>query len=262
VGLRPGPDALRLEAAIRAGQPVLFSVPVPRLRLVGEKLGAWLLAECNRVASRLTATDWGRKTGRRCLVLVDEFAGLREQGAHAAEPLATVREGGVSVWLFTQTWSDLERLGDDTRSQIVGNTDVQIVFRQAEAHDQQAWSAQLGGYETQRFSRSLDGETGEATGNFRVRSAAAPYVRPGDLAALGVGQAYVRIGSARPVAARFPIPRTAERDDPDAEPEDDDGTPSHTPPAAPGAPPALESPLVGVQAAVPRAAPDDFDPVG
>jgi hypothetical protein len=114
--LRPGPAALHLEAAIRAGQPVLFSVPVPRLRLVGEKLGAWLLAECNRVASRLTATHWGRKTGRRCLVLVDEFAGLREQGAHAAEPLATVREGGVSVWLFTQTCSDLERLGDNTRS--------------------------------------------------------------------------------------------------------------------------------------------------
>ena len=62
--LRPGPDALHLERAVRDGKAVLLSVPVPRLRLVGEKLGAWALAEANRVASRLTATDWGKKTGQ------------------------------------------------------------------------------------------------------------------------------------------------------------------------------------------------------
>src|SRR5262249_38549716 len=103
--LRPGPDALQLERAVRQGRTVLLSVPVPRLRLVGEKLGAWALAEANRVASRLTATDWGKQSGRRCLLLVDEFAGPKEQGAHVAQPLAMVREGGVSIWLYTQTLS-------------------------------------------------------------------------------------------------------------------------------------------------------------
>src|SRR5262249_32827972 len=54
--LPEGQEALELEAAIRAGQAVLFSVPVERNKLVGEKVGAWLLAEANRVASRLTDT--------------------------------------------------------------------------------------------------------------------------------------------------------------------------------------------------------------
>ena len=77
---RRAPDALHLERAVRDGKAVLLSIPVPRLRLVGEKLGAWALAEANRVASRLTATDWGKKTGKRCLLLVDEFAGPQGAG--------------------------------------------------------------------------------------------------------------------------------------------------------------------------------------
>ncbi|MDQ3702475.1 MAG: type IV secretion system DNA-binding domain-containing protein, partial [Chloroflexota bacterium] len=223
--LRPGEGAINLERSVRDGGAVLLSIPVPRLRLVGEKLGAWALADANRVASRLTATDWGAKTGKRCLLLVDEFAGLKEQGAHVAQPLAMVREGGVSIWLYTQTLSGLKRLGDVAYSEILGNVNVQVVMRQSEPDDQAALSELLGEYATQEFSRSLDGETGEGTGDFRPKSVTKPYVTPGQIAALPVGQAYVRIAGGKPVAVV--IPRVADGDGEEADPEteDDDGTP-------------------------------------
>jgi hypothetical protein len=233
--LRPGEDAINLERSVREGEAVLISVPVPRLKLVGEKLGAWALADANRVASRLTATDWGKKTGRRCLLLVDEFAGLKEQGAHVAQPLAMVREGGVSIWLYTQTLSGLKRLGDVAYSEILGNINVQVVMRQSEPGDQDELSALMGTYTTQEFSQSLDGATGKGTGDFRPRTVTRPYVAPGQIAALPVGQAYVRIAGGRPVAVA--IPRVADGDGEEADPETDadDGTPTPTAPSRPAA---------------------------
>ena len=243
--LRPGPDALHLERAVRDGKAVLLSIPVPRLRLVGEKLGAWALAEANRVASRLTATDWGKKTGKRCLLLVDEFAGLKEQGAHVAQPLAMVREGGVSIWLYTQTLSGLKRLGEVAYSEILGNVNVQVVMRQSEPDDQAALSELLGEYTTQEFSRPLDGETGKAKGDFRPKAVTKPYVTSGQIAALPIGQGYVRIAGGRPVATVFPKVAGATAEEPDAEAEDDDGTPdpTRTPPIAPQEAPKSAPPI-------------------
>ncbi len=268
--LRPGPEALHLERAVRDGQAVLLSIPVPRLRLVGEKLGAWALAEANRVASRLTATDWGKKTGRRCLLLVDEFAGLKEQGTHVSQPLAMVREGGVSIWLFTQTLSGLKRLGDVAYSEILGNMNVQIVLRQSEPGDQAAWSELLGTYRTQEFTRSLDGKTGEPTGNFRAKTVEAPYVTPGQIAALPIGQGYLRIAGGRPLAVVFPNTAGAQGEEPDVEAEDDDGTPTLTtdgdphhlhartvtPPIQAGQEPSQERPHRNTTEAATKATPD------
>ena len=182
----------------------------------------------NRVASRLTATDWGTRTGKRCLVLVDEFAGLKEQGAHVAQPLAMVREGGVSIWLYTQTLSGLKRLGDVACSEILGNINVQVVMRQSEPDDQKALSELLGDYTTQEFSRRLDGETGEGKGDFRAKTVTVPYVTPGQIAALPIGQGYVRIAGGRPVSVVFPNTAGGNGEEPDVEADDDDGTPTLT----------------------------------
>src|SRR5262249_6968087 len=109
-----------------------------------------------------------------------------------------------------------------------------------------AWSAQLGEYETQRFSRPLDGETGRPTGNVSARTVTERYVAPGALAALGIGQAYARIGNARPIPVRFPdfsdlagVP--GEEDEAGAGDEADDGAPGARADEAAG-PGALGSP--------------------
>src|SRR5262249_31304135 len=169
--LPEGQEALDLEAAIRAGEAVLFSVPVERNKLVGEKVGAWLLAEANRVASRLTDTDWGRKSGRRCLLLVDEFSGLQAQGRHVAGPINRIREGGVTLWLFTQSYADLNLLGDDTRDRIIGGTDVQIVFRQATTEGQEQFSRLFGEHDVTRLQARVDVRTGQPTGSVAPKTA-------------------------------------------------------------------------------------------
>ena len=117
---------------------------------------------------------------------------------------------------------------------------VQVVMRQSEPADQAALSELLGEYTTQEFSRSLDGATGEPKGDFRAKAVTRPYVTPGQIAALPVGQGYVRIAGGRPVATVFPNVAGAAAEEPDAEAEDDDGTPDAAGPC-PGQP--LEPPF-------------------
>ena len=105
---------------------------------------------------------------------------------------------------------------------------VQVVMRQSEPDDQAALSELLGEYTTQEFTRALDGETGEPKGDFRAKAVTRPYVTPGQIAALPVGQGYVRIAGGRPVATVFPNVAGATAEEPDAEAEDDDGTPDPT----------------------------------
>ena len=136
-----------------------------------------------------------------------------------------VREGGVSIWLYTQTLSGLKRLGSVASSEILGNMNVQVVMRQSEPDDQEALSELMGAYTTQEFNRPLDGETGKAKGDFRAKAVTKPYVTPGQIAALPVGQGYVRIAGGRPIPTVFPNVAGAEQEEPDAEAEDDDGTP-------------------------------------
>jgi hypothetical protein len=149
----------------------------------------------------------------------------------------------VSIWLYTQTLSGLKRLGDVAYSEILGNINVQVVMRQSEPGDQDELSALMGTYTTQEFSQSLDGATGKGTGDFRPRTVTRPYVAPGQIAALPVGQAYVRIAGGRPVAVA--IPRVADGGGEEADPETDadDGTPT----------PTVPRPAAGVTA--PRVAP-------
>jgi 8-oxo-dGTP pyrophosphatase MutT (NUDIX family) len=87
---------------------------------------------------------------------VDEFSGLQAQGRHVAGPINRIREGGVTLWLFTQSYADLNLLGDDTRDRIVGGTDVQVVFRQATTDDQEHFSALLREHEELRREVGVD----------------------------------------------------------------------------------------------------------
>jgi hypothetical protein len=85
-----------------------------------------------------------------------------------------------------------------------------------------------------------------------------PYVTPGQIAALPIGQGYVRIAGGRPVATVFPKVAGATAEEPDAEAEDDDGTPdpTRTPPIAPqeapkSAPPIAPPVVPPLQSSVP-----------
>ena len=114
---------------------------------------------------------------------------------------------------------------------------------ETEPDDQAALSELLGAYTTQQFSRSLDGKTGAPTGNFRAKAVTRPYITPGQIAALPIGQGYVRVAGGHPVATVFPNVTCAGEEEPSTETEDDDGTPLVGREGAPGSAPS--SPAAG-----------------
>jgi hypothetical protein len=112
----------------------------------------------------------------------------------------------------------------------------------------------MGSYVTQEFGQAIDGETGKGKGDFRPKQVTKPYVSPGQIAALPVGHAYVRIAGATPVAVVIPKVADGDAGVPEPEPDDDDGTPIVPPPRGPGDPaPAPPAPGVGLDPGPTRA---------
>jgi hypothetical protein len=131
--LGPG---LALEDALRARQPVLFSLDAATYPELATKIGAWILLDLVRVAALRPGPS---------LIIVDEFSALGREGRHVIPLLARSRESGMACVLATQGLADLARVDRDLPQQITQNTAVRLALRQGSAEDQEAWSGLLGG---------------------------------------------------------------------------------------------------------------------
>jgi len=131
--LGPG---LAIEDALRARQPVLFSLDAATYPELAAKIGAWILLDLVRVAALRPGPS---------LVILDEFSALGREGRHIVPLLARSRESGMACVLATQGLADLARVDRDLPQQITQNTAVRLTLRQGSADDQEAWSALLGG---------------------------------------------------------------------------------------------------------------------
>jgi hypothetical protein len=131
--LGPG---LALEDALRARQPVLFSLDAATYPELVTKIGAWILLDLVRVAALRPGPS---------LVVIDEFSALGREGRHVVPLLARSRESGMACVLATQGLADLARVDRNLPQQITQNTAVRLALRQGSAEDQEAWSALLGG---------------------------------------------------------------------------------------------------------------------
>lgn len=196
--LGEGAGCLDIEAAIRAGRTVLFSVPVPQYGVLAQTIGAFLLVELKRVSDALQRSGWGT-AGNLCPVLIDEFSAMEAQGRHAVDLLQRARESGLAVWLFTQGLRDLAKVGPDAAEQILGNTSIHGVFRQQAPSDLEGWAEQFGSFEEELLTRSID-EQGHRTGRASVRWRKSYYVSGHRLQQLPLGAMYLR----RPAPGRAP----------------------------------------------------------
>jgi hypothetical protein len=214
VGLGAGPDALVLEAAIRAGRTVLFSLDAAAFPLDAAKVGAWIIHDLASVAGKLQSDGWSAQSGRQAYVLVDELTSLVHEGEHVKALLTRGREAGFGCVIATQSLADLDRIDTRFGQQVLQNTAVKIVLRQGSAADAESWSRQLGHFEREAISRQVDDE-GRSLGRNVARWERTPYVAPGSLRALGTGDAVLsvvplggrpgrleRLRVARPAAAR------------------------------------------------------------
>lgn len=167
--LGPG---LALEHAMRARQPVLFSLDAATYPELATKIGAWILLDLVRVAAARPGP---------CLVIIDEFSALGQEGRHVVPLLARSRESGMMCVLATQGLADLARVDRDLPQQITQNTAVRLALRQGSADDQEAWSMLLGG-----APLPFDG------GGY-VRRERARAVGPDELAMLRTGEAFLQV---------------------------------------------------------------------
>ncbi len=209
--LGTGPGALVLEAAIRAGRTVLFSLDAAAYPHLAAKLGAWALLDLVWVAGALQAQGWadtgaadvpgGRDgrgaghaghAGRQCYVVVDEFSALGEEGRHIVPLLARAREAGLACLLATQGLADLAAVLRPLPQQVLQNTAVRVVLRQGSAEDAATWARTLGRYEREELSRHTD-ETGVDLGRATARWRPEYHVGPDALQALGTGEAVVAV---------------------------------------------------------------------
>jgi TraM recognition site of TraD and TraG len=167
--LGPG---LALEDALRARQPMLFSLDAATYPELATKIGAWILLDLVRVAALRPGPS---------LIIVDEFSALGREGRHVVPLLARSRESGMACVLATQGLADLARVDRDLPQQITQNTAVRLALRQGSAEDQEAWSALLGGAPI------------PFGGSSYVRYDRARAVSPDELAMLRTGEAFLQI---------------------------------------------------------------------
>lgn len=192
VGLGAGPDALVLEAAIRAGRTVLFSLDAAAFPLDAAKVGAWVIHDLVAVAGTLQTEGWSPSGGRQAYVLVDELTSLVHEGEHVKALLTRGREAGFGCVIATQSLADLDRIDSRFGQQVLQNTAVKIVLRQGSAADAESWSRQLGYFEREVLSRQVD-DQGRSLGRNSARWERTPYVAPGSLRALGTGDAVLSV---------------------------------------------------------------------
>lgn len=198
-----GPDPLVLDEAISEGRTVLFSLDAATYPTLAAKIGAWVLLDLVRIASRLQADDWAGD--HQLYVVVDEFSALREEGRHVVSLLARAREAGVACVLATQGLADLERVDRTLPQQIVQNTAVRILLRQQSYPDALAWARHLGELEREELSRRIEpagfGGGERDVGIWSTRWRRDFRVRPEELQALATGETIVHVA---PVIARRP----------------------------------------------------------
>jgi len=177
---------LALEAAIRQGRTVLFSLDAAAYPLEAAKVGAWALMDLVRVAGLLQEDGWG--VGHQAYFVIDELSALREEGRHVVPVLARAREAGIACVVATQGLADLTAINRAMPQQVVQNTAVKILLQQRSAEDATARARHGGEYEREEWNRTYD-HAGERSCSTRWRRDF--YVSPDDLRVLGTGDAVV-----------------------------------------------------------------------
>ncbi|MFI7278631.1 type IV secretory system conjugative DNA transfer family protein [Streptomyces sp. NPDC049879] len=125
--LTDDPSGIDLLESIGRGDVVLASLASAYDARAARQVGSLLLTDLASVGHQLLATGWG--THGMFLAGVDEFTGLG--GTAMAGMFARMRAAGGALLLATQDLADLEGVSPAFAAQVVANSNVVIVHRQA-----------------------------------------------------------------------------------------------------------------------------------
>lgn len=190
--LVPSPEALHLEAAVRAGDVVLFGLSAASNAAAAQVVGNLAVEDLAAIFDRLQHESWAQATGRRVFLVIDEFTGL---GGEALQKLyERARSGGGTLVSSTQTSGGFKAVSPEFDASVWGNSDVWMLHKQEESIDaeerakaigtQRGWSETVQVYE----DAGALGTTGGSTGTGSLRPTDRFRVHPNELKTMTKGQ--------------------------------------------------------------------------
>jgi type IV secretory pathway TraG/TraD family ATPase VirD4 len=127
---RPGtidperPGTIDLDAVLRDGEVVVFSLNSSRYGKLAAQVGALVVQDLTSAVGRRLDHD----SGTPAMIAIDELSALGAE--HVLNLYARGRESAVPVIAATQELADLERAARGLRDQLIGITGVKIAHRQ------------------------------------------------------------------------------------------------------------------------------------
>jgi len=189
--LVPRWDGVELEAAIRGGDVVLFSLSAATNAAAARVVGNLAIFDLGALFDRLQHESWAAKTGRRAFLVFDEFSGL---GGEALRSLyERARSGGGALISSTQTGAGFLAVSEEFAASVWGNSNVWLLHHQDEGDVEDrsaAMGTERGWTETLQVHEDADvlGSTSGGTGVGSLRRTDHYRVHPNELRSLGIGQ--------------------------------------------------------------------------
>ena len=181
---------LDLEAAIRAGDVVVFSLPAARNARAAQTIGNLALTDLISVFDRLEQSRWAKLTGKRCLILLDEFGAL---GGTLLDALfERCRSAGGTLLLSAQDEANLEDVSPTFARKVMANCLVKVLHQQDQGAESlaNAIGTKAGWKETVQVTEdaSLVGSEHLGSGVGSLREVREYQVHPDELKALQQGE--------------------------------------------------------------------------
>jgi len=175
--------SLQLFDVVQNGKILFVDLPTEAKAVQSSRIGRLLLQEIMLI-SGMRKADPSLNSGSPFCVYVDEF------DAFATQSFATfLNKGRSSKFMITiahQTLSQLDRIGEGFRGEVMGNCNVRFVFRQDEPDDAEKWANFIGTRSTVRQTYRSSG--GKQTGESSNRLAEEFIIHPNEIKQLGIGE--------------------------------------------------------------------------
>lgn len=161
-------NPVSLWRAYEKRRPVYISLPVGSAPQIMPRFGKMLLADLNSLNSAL-ATGKIANNGVGCSVIIDEFSNFVSELFTSF--LSTARSQGFMVTIAHQSLGDLEKFDPAIRKQILGNTNIKLIFKQDAPEDAEMWAKLIGtrkAFEkTRQVEEGLFGDNGTGLGSMK-----------------------------------------------------------------------------------------------
>lgn len=218
-----------VDELVRRGDVLILSLDAARDAESARAVGTMVIRDLTRLWAELDDEDWPEKTGRRAVLMLDEFSAIG--GDTLRDCFERSRGGGGVVITSAQNDAAFSSISDEFAAVVWDNSDVHILHRQRSSAPDRAEhiGTESSWQETMQTAENRDplGGMTQGTGVGTVRNVQAFIVHPDELKSLQTGQVVLVTPTGVHRVAVTPI-QVQESEEPDHETTTDTETPPET----------------------------------